>query len=111
MNKYISLILSAAVIFGSAESNANTDKCKESLVKVTTELLYTEGFNQINTCSGAGTSDNCQLDFYGCYAPDTRSSITCSLRYTYGGAYYNYNDCVFIVDSTCQIQSLSIERL
>lgn len=75
MNKYISLILSAAVIFGSTESNANTDECKESLVKVTTELLYTEGFNQINTCSGAGTSDNCQLDFYGCYAPDTRSDL------------------------------------
>ena len=111
MNQYISLMISAAVIFVSTVSQANTEICKESLVKVTTELLHIEGVTQINTCLGAGTSDNCQLDFYGCAAPDPRSPITCSLRYTYGGAYYNYNDYVFIVDSTCQIQSLSIERL
>lgn len=114
MNQYISLILTTVAIFTSVVSNANSnasERCAAPLTKVTTELLQIEGFTKINTCHGAGSSENCQLENYGCYATDSLSPITCSLRYSYGGGYYNYNDYFYVVDSTCQIQSLTIERL
>jgi hypothetical protein len=93
---------------------ANMDvspQCQQTLLKVTTELLHAEGFQQINTCAGMGSSDNCQLDFYACKTMDNTDKKLCNLRYTYGGAYPNYNDYVITVDNLCQILGIEITRL
>jgi hypothetical protein len=106
------LVICLSVFFAASSSFADVvDQCPQTLLKVTTDLLHDEGFDRINSCMGNGSSDNCQLEIYFCKAIENTHNRLCSLRYTYGGGYSNYNDYLFTVDSDCQILKLEITRL
>jgi len=114
MKKYFlgSALLSSLFVgsIGIADTGV-TPECKSTLKQIATNLLHVEGFNKINTCSGIGSSDNCQLDFYSCNTLGTSNSKLCSLRYTYGGGYPNYNDYAITINEQCQVLSIEITRL
>jgi hypothetical protein len=86
-------------------------KCRESLKKFAIDLLHTEGYDEINTCAGKGTSDNCQLDEYPCREINSNRDHICDFRYTYGGGYPNFTDYRFTVSKFCRVQQIDIVRM
>jgi len=100
-------ILTANVTQASTELGKT---CQVPLKSIVIAMLKADGVTQIDSCGGTGTSYNCQIDFTGCFVEPANQQNKCSFLYTYGGAYPNYNEYVFVVDQSCQVQSASLER-